>query len=180
MSRLLSWKPTLQPGAVGSRAGQDGLPTGRVAFGEDPPDALPPGPGDGVDGGVRPRVHDPLAEQFGELTTPAVHADHPAERLLVAGTVDVELVAVPLASLAGGTAVPAAASGSADQVVAALRPAPPVDQPTVEVTSTRPDRVTIRAIDRSFPRCRGPGKVWLTSPYPVTASAIAGRDCSIF
>jgi arabinofuranan 3-O-arabinosyltransferase len=48
-----------------------------------------------------------------------------------------------LASEAGGGAVPAAASGSMDQVVAALQPQLPSAQPTVTVTHTQPDRVEL-------------------------------------
>jgi hypothetical protein len=50
---------------------------------------------------------------------------------------------VALASLPGGGAVPAAASGSMDAVVAALQPAPPVSQPSVSVVNERPDQVEL-------------------------------------
>ncbi|WP_458096689.1 aconitase family protein [Roseomonas sp. WA12] len=42
-------------------------------------------------------------------------------------------------------------------------------------TSTRPDQVTVSAINRNFPGRSGPGQVWLASPPTVAASAIAGR-----
>ncbi|MDP1831483.1 MAG: aconitase family protein [Geothrix sp.] len=41
--------------------------------------------------------------------------------------------------------------------------------------STRPDQVTISAINRNFPGRSGPGQVWLASPATVAASALAGR-----
>jgi 3-isopropylmalate/(R)-2-methylmalate dehydratase large subunit len=41
--------------------------------------------------------------------------------------------------------------------------------------STRPDQVTVSAINRNFPGRSGPGQVWLASPATVAASAIAGR-----
>ncbi len=44
--------------------------------------------------------------------------------------------------------------------------------------STRPDQVTISAINRNFPGRSGPGKVWLASPATVAASAIAGHIAS--
>ena len=40
--------------------------------------------------------------------------------------------------------------------------------------STRPDQVTVSAINRNFPGRSGPGQVWLASPPTVAASAIAG------
>jgi arabinofuranan 3-O-arabinosyltransferase len=58
-------------------------------------------------------------------------------------TTGLDVDRVALASLAGGTAVPAAASGSLDDVVAALQPELPVDQPSVSVTSEGPDRVEL-------------------------------------
>ena len=58
-------------------------------------------------------------------------------------TTGLDVDRVALTSLAGGTAVPAAASGSSDQVVVALQPVTPTDQPAVEVTSTSPDRVEL-------------------------------------
>ena len=42
-------------------------------------------------------------------------------------------------------------------------------------TSTRPEQVTVSAINRNFPGRGGPGGVWLASPPTVAASAIAGR-----
>ncbi|MHA6344422.1 aconitase family protein [Roseivivax sp. CAU 1761] len=44
--------------------------------------------------------------------------------------------------------------------------------------STRPEQVTISAINRNFPGRGGPGKTWLASPPTVVASAIAGRVLS--
>ncbi len=41
--------------------------------------------------------------------------------------------------------------------------------------SSRPDQVTISAINRNFPGRGGPGSVWLASPPTVAASAIAGE-----
>ena len=41
--------------------------------------------------------------------------------------------------------------------------------------STRPDQVTVSAINRNFPGRTGPGSVWLASPPTVAASAIAGE-----
>jgi 3-isopropylmalate/(R)-2-methylmalate dehydratase large subunit len=41
--------------------------------------------------------------------------------------------------------------------------------------STRPDDVTVSAINRNFPGRSGPGSVYLASPYVVAASALAGR-----
>jgi len=41
--------------------------------------------------------------------------------------------------------------------------------------STRPDQVTISAINRNFPGRSGPGQVWLASPPTVVASALAGE-----
>jgi 3-isopropylmalate/(R)-2-methylmalate dehydratase large subunit len=41
--------------------------------------------------------------------------------------------------------------------------------------STRPDQVTISAINRNFPGRSGPGQMWLASPAIVAASALAGR-----
>jgi 3-isopropylmalate/(R)-2-methylmalate dehydratase large subunit len=40
--------------------------------------------------------------------------------------------------------------------------------------STRPDQVTISAINRNFPGRSGPGRMWLASPATVAASALAG------
>jgi len=40
--------------------------------------------------------------------------------------------------------------------------------------SSRPDEVTVSAINRNFPGRSGPGQVWLASPYTVAASALAG------
>ena len=40
--------------------------------------------------------------------------------------------------------------------------------------STNEDQVTISSINRNFPGCSGPGKVWLGSPYTVAASALTG------
>ena len=48
-----------------------------------------------------------------------------------------------LASLAGGGAVPAGATGSMDAVVAALQPQAPSSEPTVSVVDERPDRVEL-------------------------------------
>jgi len=44
--------------------------------------------------------------------------------------------------------------------------------------STRPDQVTISAINRNFPGRSGPGRVYLASPLVVAASAILGRIAS--
>lgn len=41
--------------------------------------------------------------------------------------------------------------------------------------STRPDQVTVSAINRNFPGRSGPGRVYLASPGVVAASALAGR-----
>jgi 3-isopropylmalate/(R)-2-methylmalate dehydratase large subunit len=41
--------------------------------------------------------------------------------------------------------------------------------------SSRPDQVTVSAINRNFPGRGGPGQVWLASPPTVAASAIAGE-----
>lgn len=41
--------------------------------------------------------------------------------------------------------------------------------------STRPDQVTVSAINRNFPGRSGPGKVYLAGPGVVAASALAGR-----
>lgn len=41
--------------------------------------------------------------------------------------------------------------------------------------STRPDQITISAINRNFPGRSGPGQMYLASPLTVAASAIAGR-----
>ena len=41
--------------------------------------------------------------------------------------------------------------------------------------SSRPDQVTVSAINRNFPGRGGPGSVWLASPPTVAASAIAGE-----
>lgn len=41
--------------------------------------------------------------------------------------------------------------------------------------STRPDQVTVSAINRNFPGRSGPGKVYLAGPAVVAASALAGR-----
>ncbi|MBK8793238.1 MAG: 3-isopropylmalate dehydratase [Holophaga sp.] len=43
--------------------------------------------------------------------------------------------------------------------------------------STRPDQVTVSAVNRNFPGRSGPGQVWLASPATVAASAFAGRLC---
>ena len=43
--------------------------------------------------------------------------------------------------------------------------------------STRPDQVTISAINRNNPGRSGPGKVWLASPATVAASALRGFIC---
>ncbi|WP_257308216.1 aconitase family protein [Geothrix fuzhouensis] len=45
--------------------------------------------------------------------------------------------------------------------------------------STRPDQVTISAINRNFPGRSGPGQMWLASPATVAASALAGRITGI-
>ena len=42
-------------------------------------------------------------------------------------------------------------------------------------SSTRPDQVTVSAINRNFPGRSGPGQVWLASPPTVMASALAGE-----
>ena len=44
--------------------------------------------------------------------------------------------------------------------------------------SSRPDEVTVSAINRNFPGRSGPGDVYLASPLVVAASAIAGRIVS--
>ena len=44
--------------------------------------------------------------------------------------------------------------------------------------STRPEQVTVSAVNRNFPGRSGPGQVWLASPATVAASAFAGRLCS--
>ena len=41
--------------------------------------------------------------------------------------------------------------------------------------SSRPDQVTLSAINRNFPGRSGPGQMWLASPATVAASALAGR-----
>ncbi|HEV8268550.1 MAG TPA: aconitase family protein [Thermoanaerobaculia bacterium] len=41
--------------------------------------------------------------------------------------------------------------------------------------STRPDQVTVSAINRNFPGRSGPGRMYLASPYVVAASALAGK-----
>ncbi|HMO44741.1 MAG TPA: aconitase family protein [Rubrivivax sp.] len=41
--------------------------------------------------------------------------------------------------------------------------------------SSRPEQVTVSAVNRNFPGRSGPGQVWLASPATVVASAIAGR-----
>lgn len=41
--------------------------------------------------------------------------------------------------------------------------------------SSRPEQVTVSAINRNFPGRGGPGQVWLASPLTVAASAIAGE-----
>jgi len=41
--------------------------------------------------------------------------------------------------------------------------------------SSRPEQVTISAVNRNFPGRSGPGKVYLASPLVVAASAVAGR-----
>jgi 3-isopropylmalate/(R)-2-methylmalate dehydratase large subunit len=41
--------------------------------------------------------------------------------------------------------------------------------------STRPEQVTVSAINRNFPGRSGPGQVWLASPPTVMASALAGQ-----
>ena len=43
--------------------------------------------------------------------------------------------------------------------------------------SSRPDQVTISAVNRNFPGRSGPGPVWLASPATVAASAFCGRIC---
>src|SRR3954467_14308885 len=42
-------------------------------------------------------------------------------------------------------------------------------------TSSSPDQVTVSAVNRNFPGRSGPGRVFLTSPLVVAASAIAGK-----
>ncbi|MBI4702255.1 MAG: 3-isopropylmalate dehydratase [Deltaproteobacteria bacterium] len=42
-------------------------------------------------------------------------------------------------------------------------------------SSTRPDQVTVSAINRNFPGRSGPGQIYLASPLVVAASAIAGK-----
>ena len=44
--------------------------------------------------------------------------------------------------------------------------------------STRPDQVTVSAINRNFPGRSGPGKVYLASPLVVAASAVKGYIAS--
>lgn len=44
--------------------------------------------------------------------------------------------------------------------------------------STRPEQVTISAVNRNFPGRSGPGRVYLASPAVVAASAVAGRICA--
>ena len=44
--------------------------------------------------------------------------------------------------------------------------------------SSRPDEVTVSAINRNFPGRSGPGDVYLASPLVVAASAISGRIVS--
>ena len=41
--------------------------------------------------------------------------------------------------------------------------------------SSRPEQITVSAINRNFPGRGGPGSVWLASPPTVAASAIAGE-----
>lgn len=41
--------------------------------------------------------------------------------------------------------------------------------------STRPEQVTVSAINRNFPGRSGPGQVWLANPSTVAASALAGE-----
>jgi 3-isopropylmalate/(R)-2-methylmalate dehydratase large subunit len=41
--------------------------------------------------------------------------------------------------------------------------------------SSRPEQVTVSAINRNFPGRSGPGRVYLASPYTIAASAVAGR-----
>lgn len=41
--------------------------------------------------------------------------------------------------------------------------------------STRPEQVTISAVNRNYPGRSGPGRVYLASPYVVAASAVLGR-----
>ena len=62
-------------------------------------------------------------------------------------TTGLDVDRVLLASEAGGGTVPAAATGSMDAVVAALQPQLPTSQPTVTVTSTRPDKVELEVSD---------------------------------
>jgi len=45
--------------------------------------------------------------------------------------------------------------------------------------STRPEQVTISAINRNFPGRSGPGQMWLASPATVAASALAGRIAGV-
>ena len=45
-------------------------------------------------------------------------------------------------------------------------------------SSTRPEQVTVSAINRNFPGRSGPGQVWIASPPTVMASALAGQLCS--
>ena len=45
--------------------------------------------------------------------------------------------------------------------------------------STRPDQVTVSAVNRNFPGRSGPGQVWLASPATVAASALCGRLCTV-
>ncbi len=44
--------------------------------------------------------------------------------------------------------------------------------------STRPEQVTVSAVNRNHAGRSGPGQVWLASPATVAASAFAGRLCS--
>jgi 3-isopropylmalate/(R)-2-methylmalate dehydratase large subunit len=44
--------------------------------------------------------------------------------------------------------------------------------------SSRPDHVTVSAINRNFKGRSGPGKLWLASPLTVAASAVEGRIAS--
>jgi 3-isopropylmalate/(R)-2-methylmalate dehydratase large subunit len=44
--------------------------------------------------------------------------------------------------------------------------------------STRPEQVTVSAINRNYPGRSGPGRVYLASPLVVAASALRGRLAS--
>ncbi|MFZ5892199.1 MAG: aconitase family protein [Myxococcota bacterium] len=44
--------------------------------------------------------------------------------------------------------------------------------------SSRPEQVTVSAVNRNFPGRSGPGQVYLASPYVVAASAVKGRLAS--